>query len=532
MAHEQPIKPDPGINQPLILRRKRNATVVFRFKDTEGNDYPITDNFRFVLKPMAESGEGDHLIDITNADLLVIESNEIRVPFTEENSDIDRKKCYYELINTTSGQNWFQDYVQVIQGNAPDGTVTEVEGTINIGEQVVSVTMTTSGSVAGASTASDVSFTPAGGIASDNVQAAIEELDVEKLGVGDLSESVVLNIQTTEARTFKVYADAGDPDNFVSFEIGTMNDGIGGYAPTIEIKAQGSAGAYSKFFTQGQNPIIISTDGVNTTRLRLFPTGMSLDSRLNYTSNLAPFTDRQIPDYAAVKAFANSAAAAIVDSSPAALDTLNELAAALGNDPNFATTVLNALADKASTAALALKADITSVIGLQDLYIPAEAFSPRTTSGCSALTKREIPTSLINIQTLNFDQTNQEFSQYMMVMPRNWNRGTLTAKVVWTAAGGTAAQTVQWGISAGAYGDGDLLTAALGTAITVDDAFDAVNKIHTTDATSAITVGGSPADGDLIVIQVSRNPASDNLAADAEFKGLFITLTTDSGVAV
>ncbi|MFP3381714.1 hypothetical protein SB767_35955, partial [Bacillus sp. SIMBA_069] len=31
---------------------------------------------------------------------------------------------------------------------------------------------------------------------------------------------------------------------------------------------------------------------------------------------------------------------------PAALDTLNELAAALGNDPNFATTMLNALAGK------------------------------------------------------------------------------------------------------------------------------------------------------------------------------------------
>ncbi len=38
--------------------------------------------------------------------------------------------------------------------------------------------------------------------------------------------------------------------------------------------------------------------------------------------------------------------AALVDSSPAALDTLNELAAALGDDPNFATTVTNSLADK------------------------------------------------------------------------------------------------------------------------------------------------------------------------------------------
>ncbi|EKS6929041.1 phage tail protein [Enterobacter bugandensis] len=45
-------------------------------------------------------------------------------------------------------------------------------------------------------------------------------------------------------------------------------------------------------------------------------------------------------------AFVKSAIAALVGSTPAALDTLNELAAALGNDPNFATTMTNALAGK------------------------------------------------------------------------------------------------------------------------------------------------------------------------------------------
>ncbi|WP_210330830.1 hypothetical protein [Mesorhizobium sp. NBSH29] len=48
---------------------------------------------------------------------------------------------------------------------------------------------------------------------------------------------------------------------------------------------------------------------------------------------------------AADTAIAN-AIAALVASSPAALDTLNELATALGNDPNFATTMTNALGQK------------------------------------------------------------------------------------------------------------------------------------------------------------------------------------------
>lgn len=45
-------------------------------------------------------------------------------------------------------------------------------------------------------------------------------------------------------------------------------------------------------------------------------------------------------------AFVQATVAALVASSPAALDTLSELATALGNDPNFATTMLNLLAGK------------------------------------------------------------------------------------------------------------------------------------------------------------------------------------------
>jgi hypothetical protein len=51
--------------------------------------------------------------------------------------------------------------------------------------------------------------------------------------------------------------------------------------------------------------------------------------------------------------------ALIVDGSPGALDTLNELAAALGDDPNFATTMTNALAGKQP-----LDADLTAIAAL------------------------------------------------------------------------------------------------------------------------------------------------------------------------
>ncbi|VFR54789.1 Phage tail fiber protein [plant metagenome] len=64
-------------------------------------------------------------------------------------------------------------------------------------------------------------------------------------------------------------------------------------------------------------------------------------------------------DMVATTAYVQAAVAALVAASPAALDTLAELAAALGSDPNFATTVTNALAEKQP-----LNAKLTAFSGL------------------------------------------------------------------------------------------------------------------------------------------------------------------------
>lgn len=67
-------------------------------------------------------------------------------------------------------------------------------------------------------------------------------------------------------------------------------------------------------------------------------------ARANHTGTQASTT---ISDFTtAVQALIDSSVSALVDSAPGTLDTLNELAAALGDDPNFATTVTNALATK------------------------------------------------------------------------------------------------------------------------------------------------------------------------------------------
>jgi hypothetical protein len=82
------------------------------------------------------------------------------------------------------------------------------------------------------------------------------------------------------------------------------------------------------------------------------PTGVTRDSELNTAMALkADLTmgfipDAQIPASITRDSELSSAIAALVNSAPGALDTLAELSSALGNDPNFATTIINGLSSK------------------------------------------------------------------------------------------------------------------------------------------------------------------------------------------
>lgn len=74
-----------------------------------------------------------------------------------------------------------------------------------------------------------------------------------------------------------------------------------------------------------------------------------VETLVRNTNGLGPLTSDAVADVAAIAAAA--AAAGVVDAAPGTLDTLNELAAALGDDPNYAATVTTALAGKAAKSA-------------------------------------------------------------------------------------------------------------------------------------------------------------------------------------
>ena len=99
---------------------------------------------------------------------------------------------------------------------------------------------------------------------------------------------------------------------------------------------------------------------------------------------------------AAANAYTDTEVAALVASAPGALDTLNELAAALGDDANFASSITASIAtkadDTATTAALALKAnasDVASSFSAEESARDSDVLAAIATSSADATSKAD-----------------------------------------------------------------------------------------------------------------------------------------------
>lgn len=79
-------------------------------------------------------------------------------------------------------------------------------------------------------------------------------------------------------------------------------------------------------------------------------------------------SDSLYPSQNAVKSYADTAIAAIVDSSPATLNTLNELAAALWDDANYATSTATAIGLKEDSA----NKSTSTALGTSDTLFPTQ----------------------------------------------------------------------------------------------------------------------------------------------------------------
>ena len=113
-------------------------------------------------------------------------------------------------------------------------------------------------------------------------------------------------------------------------------------------------------------------DLINTPDLSAYVTndalsGMSYATQSYVSDAIAAIPQVDLSSYATIT-YVNDKIAALIDGAPAALDTLNELAAAINDDANFASTVTTALGNKANAD------DVYTKVEIQNMGYATEAY--------------------------------------------------------------------------------------------------------------------------------------------------------------
>jgi hypothetical protein len=166
--------------------------------------------------------------------------------------------------------------------------------------------------------------------------------------------------------------------------------------------------------------------------------------------------------------------------------------------------------------------------GKQEIFVPAGAIGSRTTNG-AAIALTELTTNKNMLRTLAFDASTIEYSQFMIRMPKAYDLGTITMTPIWRHAATTTNFKVSWGLQAVACSDDDALDVAFGTAQYSNDTGGTTNDVYIGPETSAITIAGTPAIGDLVMFQVLRkadDAVNDTMAIDADLLGVVIRINT------
>ena len=174
-------------------------------------------------------------------------------------------------------------------------------------------------------------------------------------------------------------------------------------------------------------------------------------------------------------------------------------------------------------------AKVSDLVGLNTIWVPAAAMYARTSNGAAAGTS-ETATNKVMSATFDFDTAADEHVQFGVAFPKGWNEGTVTVIPYWSHAATTTNFGVAWFIQAVAVSNDDTMEVAFGTAVSSVDTGGTTDDLYVGPTTSAMTIAGTPAEGDEVIFQIYRDvsDAGDTMAIDARLRGVKILFTTDA----
>ena len=173
------------------------------------------------------------------------------------------------------------------------------------------------------------------------------------------------------------------------------------------------------------------------------------------------------------------------------------------------------------------------VAGKESMWIPSSAMKPTAASGCALHTSVVTSANQPDMIVLDFDKDADEFAQFQIAFPKSWDEGTITYQVYWS--GISATTNVSWTLQGVAISSGGSIDVAYGAAIAVVDATTAAVEIaHVTAESSAVTIAGTPAEGDICYFRIGRDidgggtAGNDNMAGDARLHGIKLFFNTNA----
>jgi len=228
---------------------------------------------------------------------------------------------------------------------------------------------------------------------------------------------------------------------------------------------------------------------------------------------------------------------ALLTATSSAVNEVTLANAATGNDPSFAATGgdTNIGIELKTKGTGVIKAEdsggnvsAVKIAGKETIWVPAVAMYPNTTNGCADIAQVELSNGP-EIKTLDFDKDSDENAQFSVAFPKSWNEGTVTFQAFFTADS-TNTGTVSWDLAGVAVSDNDTINVAFGTAVapTAKAHSGTANDLDVTAESGAVTIAGSPAAGDQVFFQITRDVSDDSLTADAKLLGIKLFFTTDA----